>query len=315
MAQCLAKTKDEKPCQIPAVKGRKYCHVHLRQKIWRGIFSLAAIGAVLLGILGFIANITGILGYFDMKPVLATSPIFTPFESSMTLFPIETYTSTTPTEMPTVTFTPLPSNTSTPTIEPVLLIKKDCFDSNNWTPYEYVGSSVFIDNGCWNLNYWGFTARDSGMIITPPISPKGIGHGIYTPIKNTLSIKLSITVKEFNVHPVNSANIAIGVVDNTMPGLSHSRVIYYHYIPEISADHIAIKTGEDAEYKDLLTSTLVIGETQDIYMQLDGPFLTIFINGEVIELTVPFEQRVFWISYSVPDNGELVALISNLEIK
>lgn len=76
--QCLAKTKNGKPCQISAVKGQKYCHVHLKQNFWRRIISVAAICAMLLGVIGFIANITGILGYFDIKPFFAISPTFTP---------------------------------------------------------------------------------------------------------------------------------------------------------------------------------------------------------------------------------------------
>jgi len=61
MAQCAAKLRDGKPCKIPAREGQKYCHIHHRQRIWRLIFSGAA-----LGVLGVIANVAGILNFFGI---------------------------------------------------------------------------------------------------------------------------------------------------------------------------------------------------------------------------------------------------------
>ena len=68
MAQCTAKTKDGMPCQIPEQKGQRYCHVHRKQRTWRWILSAFGIGAATLGVLGFVANITGVLGYFGINP-------------------------------------------------------------------------------------------------------------------------------------------------------------------------------------------------------------------------------------------------------
>jgi hypothetical protein len=71
----MAKTKDGNLCQIPARTGQKYCHVHRKQRLWRIIVSSSAIGAIALGILGFIANITGILDYLGINlPAPATPP-------------------------------------------------------------------------------------------------------------------------------------------------------------------------------------------------------------------------------------------------
>ena len=99
MAQCNAKTKDGSLCQIPARDRQKYCHIHRRQRLWRIILSASAIGAIILGLIGFIANITGVLGYFGINP---------PARSTL---------------QPTSTLTPLPTFTLTPTSIPVLFQK------------------------------------------------------------------------------------------------------------------------------------------------------------------------------------------------
>ncbi len=217
---------------------------------------------------------------------------------------------------PTFTDTPIFTPTFTPTPEIAFHTKQDCFDANKWTPYKYEGTSISTNAaGCWDLNSWGFTARDNGMIIAPPVPIKGIGHGIYIPIQNSASIKLNLNVKQFEINSINSANISIGIIDNKSPGLGNSRVIYYHYIPVVARDRIMIKTGENADYVSILTSTLPIGDTHEILIEIDGPLMTITVNQEKVEFTVPFSEKAFWIGYSIPDYGKLVATISNFEIR
>jgi len=67
MTQCNAKTKKGTACQISAKEGQKYCHIHHKQIIWRWIFSSLGI-TTLLGLLSFVANVTGVLGYFGINP-------------------------------------------------------------------------------------------------------------------------------------------------------------------------------------------------------------------------------------------------------
>lgn len=74
MAQCIAKTKDGKLCQIPAQDGERYCHVHRRQQLIRNVLSLSALGALLLGAIGLTANIMGILSFFGINPVASPLP-------------------------------------------------------------------------------------------------------------------------------------------------------------------------------------------------------------------------------------------------
>src|SRR5262245_46286414 len=89
MPQCAAKTKDGSPCQIPAREGKKYCHIHRRERLFRFTASFSAIGLVLLGILAVIADLTGVLGYFGIQipvasamPSLAPTPVSIPMNLS-----------------------------------------------------------------------------------------------------------------------------------------------------------------------------------------------------------------------------------------
>jgi|GEM_PF-6410398 len=77
MPQCAANTKKGTPCPYKAKEGQKYCGTHLKQKRWRKVLSAVSIGIFSLGVLGFIANITGILDYFGIKPVPHFTPITT----------------------------------------------------------------------------------------------------------------------------------------------------------------------------------------------------------------------------------------------
>jgi hypothetical protein len=80
MAQCKALTNDREPCQIPARQGQKYCHIHRSQRMRRRILSGLAVGGVSLGILSFIANVTGILGYFGINLQAIDTPVLSPEE-------------------------------------------------------------------------------------------------------------------------------------------------------------------------------------------------------------------------------------------
>jgi hypothetical protein len=87
MGQCAAKTKDGDPCQISTQEGRKYCHVHSRKHPWRWILG---IGTFALAFLGFTANITGVLGYFEidplgLRPTATITPTLTPTQETRIL--------------------------------------------------------------------------------------------------------------------------------------------------------------------------------------------------------------------------------------
>jgi len=63
MAQCIAKTSEGRPCQIPAPEGKKYCHIHRRQRIWR-LVTISSLFSVGLVILGTVSDVLGIVDFF-----------------------------------------------------------------------------------------------------------------------------------------------------------------------------------------------------------------------------------------------------------
>jgi hypothetical protein len=69
MAKCAATTKEGRPCQNPTPDGEKYCHIHRRnRRIWQ-IAKWSAVMSVLLGILAFVADVSGILEFLGFDPV------------------------------------------------------------------------------------------------------------------------------------------------------------------------------------------------------------------------------------------------------
>ena len=93
MGQCAAKTKDGTPCQISTRDGQKYCHVHRRKSLFRVTASFSALG-LLLGILAFVSDITGVLSYFGFN-------LPNPTETAMILETQTPVASLTPTLTPT----------------------------------------------------------------------------------------------------------------------------------------------------------------------------------------------------------------------
>lgn len=70
MAQCVAKTSEGRPCQIPAPEGKRYCHIHRKQRIWRlvTISSIFSIGLVILGLVSDVLGILDFVGKHNDKP-------------------------------------------------------------------------------------------------------------------------------------------------------------------------------------------------------------------------------------------------------
>lgn len=137
MAQCNAKTKDGKLCQIPAQVGERYCHVHRRQQLIRNVLSLSALGALLLGAIGLVANVMGILSFFGINPESTPLPMPT------------TMSNITPTELENTASPPI-ATTPRLSVKPLLVLNE-----------------VFSNSmGCTNGDLWvlPFNSKDSSKI-------------------------------------------------------------------------------------------------------------------------------------------------------
>ena len=314
MKQCLAITTQLKRCKNSPKHWGIFCETHK----WWWLKFLGGIVGVVVTVTTIGANVSQMYGVTfsnPLQPTVTSTPTHMP---TMTLTPSITPTVT---ETSTITITPTftPTSTDTPTYTPtpteIPLLSQDCFSIEKWTPYEK-DSLISKDNGCWNLYKWGFTAKENEIIIVAPNSSKGIYRGIYTPVENNAEINFKIRVDKFDVEPGVTANIGIGIINLDPPGPATSRLIFYHYIPQESEFYIPIKTGVDANYKDLIPLTLKFSKPQEVVLTMDGPFLKIvFDNDTEVNLTIPFEKRAFWFSYVVPPSSELIMSIYDLEIK
>jgi eukaryotic-like serine/threonine-protein kinase len=135
MAQCRAKTKDGNLCQITARDGQKYCHIHLRHRLWRRIISASAVGALLFGALSFVANVAGVLSFFGIVPYVNTHPTVT-LTLTSTRVASPRATQSTIVAYPTVT----PSPTATPTLG----IGSTMVSNKDGMMYLYVPAGNFI---------------------------------------------------------------------------------------------------------------------------------------------------------------------------
>jgi len=225
----------------------------------------------------------------------------------------------------TSTLVPSAIQTATESNLPItpLIIRQDCFDQSLWMPYKKDSNSSTSEKGCLNLSTWGFFARDNGLLIFPDYPlPAGQFHGIYTPISNYITnsakaeIRFKIQIEKIDVASDRSANIGIGIINLDPPGLASSRLIFYHYIPQVSSSNIDLNIGIDGNYDDALPYSLAISSSQEVTLIIDGPVLTVVIDGHTLSniIKIPFEKRALWISYSLPQGGLMKANIYDLEI-
>lgn len=85
MAQCAGRNKDNTPCKKPPIKGKKYCHIHQRQKYKKFFTVFAAIMVIVTYIniyTSLFADITQILMFFGIEnsppatQIISKTPFF-----------------------------------------------------------------------------------------------------------------------------------------------------------------------------------------------------------------------------------------------
>ncbi len=207
MAQCNAKTKDGRFCQIPAQDGQRYCHIHRRQQLIRNVLSLSALGALLLGAVGLIANIMGILGYIGINPEPSSGPS-----------PTITFNNT----PNVVTSTASPPLATTPkiSVEPLLVL------------HEMFSNSM----GCINGDLWVLpsNSKDSSKIgVGKRFDPSTIRDLVYVgPLLTYLKIEnLQLTGEEITVTDIAVTVISYTPADTNVLLIGRSTICADPYIP------------------------------------------------------------------------------------
>jgi len=68
MALCVATTKEGTPCQLPVREGRKYCHVHAKQRRKRLLVGISSIAGIIIAVFTIFGNLAEIAQLFEIKP-------------------------------------------------------------------------------------------------------------------------------------------------------------------------------------------------------------------------------------------------------
>jgi hypothetical protein len=209
-----------------------------------------------------------------------------------------------------VTRTPIASSTYPPTYSSPSV---GCFDSNIWTPYN-PGPNMSPSEGCWDLSAWGMRMDGNTIDLAPAFSlTDGQFHAVYSAIPTFGEVSFDILVTSFDLARDRSGVIGVGIINISKPGSVGNRMIYFHY--SFGADTILEQLVEDGKYTNTLWTRLRFSKPQSIDMKLNGRQLTITIDGkDAGNMDVPYLSRGLWLSYSIPPDTRLNAVISNLEV-
>lgn len=267
------------------------------------------------------AILGGFVGYSGAKLVSSNSPnnipTITATISIASQTPEPTFTNPAPTATSTKTPTPeiIPSSTSTPVPSPTLDIhfgiENGCIDEKFWTPYDR--KDIKADsNGCLQLSDWGFFAQDKKLYLLPTQTSEGQYHGFYTFISGDVNINFKIQVDKIQTGE-RQANIRFGIIS---PNFDDGKYLAYHYLPDYP-DTLYPKLWENGDYSEPFSVNLKTGKTQQVAISIQGNFLTIILDGQVVldKLVLRFDNRLFSIDYFLPPSSNLSAYISEFSIE
>lgn len=218
--------------------------------------------------------------------------------------------------IPTDTDTPVlpPIDTDTPTPSPTSIFRGACFDTNIWTPYTS-NRNVESEMVCWDLSNRGFFATSNGFSITPyAFINNGQAYGIYANIPKDVEIKFKIRINKLETDWDYSAYIRYGFMETKGPEKSY--LIWHFYKPQNSRTATNLDVGNGGEHHSLGIQ-VELKTTHEVVLSVKNSMLTITFNGEKIveDRRLSFEDRVFYISYHIPFNSQLVAYINDFEIQ
>lgn len=280
--------KSLKPAELLVPEGYKV-HKPQTSKIWRLVLPLALLG--------------GVVSYFS------SSWFYNPN------LPEATQTAS---KLPTIT----PSATSTIESLQAELLSKDCINSKVWFSLDNEINNQ--DSDCLSLDNFGIFARDNGLAISSiNDSAVRIRHGIFTPIEKGTQIRLKLIISELYT-PKNDdlANFSLGIISKGSFSLEDDTLLIYQRESPQEGYPILVKKEERGGTESYLSQNGGNREyakniVQDILLDVsDTNQLTIYIDGlPVIEVAVPFDDKVFWIGYRLSGNCLINAEISELQIQ
>ncbi|GAB4582144.1 MAG: hypothetical protein Fur0022_49000 [Anaerolineales bacterium] len=281
-------------------------------------------------------QIDGILGGFiRSETVNFTIPVSTPTLTTSTLEPPETPdapTLTTNTEAPNPTETDSPtptiepSATDSPTAHPSptptptsVLGGNNCISTNIWNPYEGVIKPPNQSN-CWKAEQYGFFTENGNITINLTNSlNKDKFYGLSTNIEDSVVIELILTINKLSVPNDLDGNIVFAIVNEELVSPRYGVALLFQV--EVSnpiPPPLHIKTHERNQGEKYIDDLPLFeyGREYHIKIELTAGTVVFHLDNEKITdpITIPFSDRVFWLGYTIPPGGELIANISNITI-
>jgi len=279
-----------------------------------GSSSNVAIIVAVIGLLGTI--ITAILTYIaSTRPTDTEIAIFATqtAEAKLTM-----QAQTGVTLIPSVT---TPPNTISDEGLQYDLLSKDCVNSALWFSLDNEQS----DN-CLPLDKYGIYAKDNGLTFSfINASSERIRHGIFTPIEKGTQIRLKLSISDLYT-PVNDdlANLSLGIISRSSFNLETDALLIYQRESPQKGYPIFIKKGERGGIESYLSQNENGGyieytknTLQEILLDIsDTNQLTVYVDSlPVIQVSIPFQDKVFWIGYRLSGNCQINAEISELQIQ
>lgn len=199
------------------------------------------------------------------------------------------------------------------------LLSKDCINSALWFSLDNEQ-----DDKCLPLDKYGIYADDGGATFSfTNASYERIRHGIFTPIEKGTQIRFRLSISDLYT-PVNDdlANLSLGIISRNSFNLETDTLLIYQRESPQKGYPIFMKKGERGGFESYLSQNGKYVEyakntSQEIFIDVsDTNQLTVYVDGlPVIQVSVPFQDKVFWIGYRLSGNCQINAEISELQIQ
>lgn len=200
-------------------------------------------------------------------------------------------------------------------------LREGCIDKALWYPYN--SQDTGTSEACLSMDGWGIDARDSGLeILMNNNLSESIRQGIFVPIERNTTITFNFVLSILYTPIENDlANISMGVISSDSRDLDANTLLIFQKENPKTAYPIYLKSKERGGYEAYLAASDGYREykeftTQEISFKIsDTDLLAIYIDGSrVMQATIPFQHKAFWIGYRLPKGGQINAEISDFVI-
>jgi hypothetical protein len=179
----------------------------------------------------------------------------------------------------------------------------------------YRGEEMPQENGCWQLDDWGFMAEDGGLLLAYDEPGAAVVRGICTEIPRSARVEFSIRVNSLSsLHDIEPAFV-IGFVPSSSPSPENGDFLLIKL--EISDQEDAYVKYQTAGVETYLPLRYTFGEAWRIVFLTGQEEARLFVNGNELEdaLQLPTGQNALWIGYSLHETTQITAFLSELTIE